>query len=212
MGHDILVWPEAAIPNYYQNAREFLDPIAEQAAIAETYADQRHSLSPGWQYAVSQQHFGPGRGRRGLTSNSDWFPLVNTYRWKDVMRGLIAFFDLPMSAFSPGPQNQAPLQAAGFRVAPYICYEIVYPDLVAKSARNADLLITISNDSWFGDSIGPLQHLQMAQMRALENGRYLIRGTNNGVSAIINHRGQIVAATEQFVETSLSGEVEDYAG
>jgi apolipoprotein N-acyltransferase len=129
-----------------------------------------------------------------------------------ALRGLIAFFDLPMSAFSAGPKNQQPLQAGGFRVAPYICYEIVYPDLVAQTARDADLLITISNDSWFGDSIGPLQHLQMAQMRALENGRYLIRGTNNGVSAIINHRGEIISATDQFVETSLSGEVETMLG
>ena len=89
---------------------------------------------------------------------------------------------------------------------------MVYPDQVALSARNADLLITISNDSWFGNSIGPLQHLQIAQMRALENGRYMIRGTNNGVSAIIDHRGQIVARTPQFVATALVGEVEVMLG
>ena len=93
-------------------------------------------------------------------------------------------------------------------MAPFICYEVVYPDLVARAAKQADLLVTISNDSWFGNSIGPLQHLQMAQMRALENGRYMIRGTNNGVSAIINHRGQIVAQTPQFISTTLLGEVQ----
>jgi len=125
-----------------------------------------------------------------------------------LLRGLIDFFDLPMSAFSPGPKNQDPLRAGGYRVAPFICYEVVYPDLVARSARRAELLVTISNDSWFGNSIGPLQHLQMAQMRALENGRYMIRATNNGVSAIINHRGQIVARTPQFIATTLHGKVE----
>jgi apolipoprotein N-acyltransferase len=83
---------------------------------------------------------------------------------------------------------------------------------VAASARNTDLMITISNDSWFGSSIGPLQHLQMAQMRALENGRYLIRGTNNGVSALIDHRGRIIARSEQFVATSLVGTVEVMLG
>jgi apolipoprotein N-acyltransferase len=129
-----------------------------------------------------------------------------------VLRGLIAFFDLPMSAFTAGPTGQAPLRAGAFRVAPYICYEIVYPDLVASGARDADLLITISNDSWFGDSIGPLQHLQMAQMRALENGRYLIRGTNNGVSAIINAQGEIVVASDRFVTTTLQGQVEAMLG
>ncbi len=104
------------------------------------------------------------------------------------------------------------LRAGAFRIAPVICYEIVYPELVARGARDADLLVTISNDSWFGDSIGPLQHLQMAQMRALENGRYLIRGTNNGVSAIINYRGEILAGSEQFVETSLRGDAETMLG
>ena len=110
------------------------------------------------------------------------------------------------------PEQQAPLRAGAFRVAPSICYEVVYPDLVAAGARDAELLITVSNDSWFGRSIGPLQHLEMARMRALENGRYLIRGTNNGVSAIIDHRGQLVASSEQFVETTLTGRAEVMLG
>lgn len=211
LGHDILVWPEAAIPNYYQNARDFLDPIAESAAAAETTLITGIPYRPegSMQYHNSILALGTGQGayhKQRLVPFGEYVPM------EGALRGLIAFFDLPMSAFSAGPKNQQPLQAGGFRVAPYICYEIVYPDLVAQTARNADLLITISNDSWFGDSIGPLQHLQMAQMRALENGRYLIRGTNNGVSAIINHRGEVVAATDQFVETSLSGEVEAMLG
>ena len=206
-GADILVWPEAAIPNYYQSAREFLDPIASRAEDNET------TLITGIPYLSDQQGtyhnsivaLGLGEGayhKQRLVPFGEYVPL------ESALRGLIAFFDLPMSAFSPGPKEQQPLRAGAYRVAPYICYEIVYPDQVARSARNADLLITISNDSWFGNSFGPLQHLQIAQMRALENGRYLIRGTNNGVSAIIDHRGQIVGRTRQFVETSLSGEVE----
>ncbi len=206
-GVDILVWPESAIPNYYQRAGEFLDPIAERAAAAET------SLISGIPYISSDSKsshnsiiaLGNGEGvyhKQRLVPFGEYVPL------EDLLRGLIAFFDLPMSSFSPGPGGQEALRAGGYRVAPFICYEVVYPDLVAQSANNADLLITISNDSWFGNSIGPLQHLQMAQMRALENGRYMIRATNNGVSAIINHRGQIIAETPQFVSATLRGEVE----
>ena len=88
----------------------------------------------------------------------------------------------------------------------------MYPDLVARGARNTALMVTISNDSWFGNSIGPLQHLQIARMRALENGRYLLRGTNNGVTAIIDHRGEVVARAPQFEETLLTGEVEVMLG
>ena len=211
LGNQILVWPEAAVPNYYQNARGFLDPIAAQAEMTGTTLitgiPHRSDNSQGYHNSIVA--LGAGSGvyhKQRLVPFGEYVPL------ESVLRGLIAFFDLPMSAFSPGPADQAPLQAGAYRVAPYICYEIIYPDLVASTARDADLMITISNDSWFGRSIGPLQHLQMARMRALENGRYLIRGTNNGVSAIIDHRGQIVQATDQFVETSLVGEVETMLG
>ncbi len=160
-------------------------------------------------YHNSIMALGSGEGvylKQRLVPFGEYVPL------EEQLRGLISFFDLPMSAFSPGPADQPPLRAGAFRIAPFICYEVVYPDLVASGARNADLLITISNDSWFGNSIGPLQHLQMAQMRALENGRYMIRGTNNGISAIIDHRGRITARTGQFVEESLSGKVEVMLG
>ena len=78
--------------------------------------------------------------------------------------------------------------------------------MAAKAAAVSDVLITVSNDSWFGGSIGPLQHLQMAQMRALENGRYVLRSTGSGVSAIINAKGLITNRSEQFEQTVLSGE------
>ena len=210
-GTDILVWPEAAIPNYLHRAQSFLQPIAERAANSETtlitgipYLDMETG-----NYYNSAVALGHGDGKfdkQHLVPFGEYVPLE---KW---LRGLIDFFDLPMSAFTPGATNQPPLRAGSYRVAPFICYEVVYPDQVALSARNADLLITISNDSWFGNSIGPLQHLQIAQMRALENGRYMIRGTNNGVSAIIDHRGQIVARTPQFVATALVGEVEVMLG
>jgi apolipoprotein N-acyltransferase len=130
-------------------------------------------------------------------------------RW---LRGLIDFFDLPMSDFSAGDRSQGALRAGNHRVAPLICYEVAYAGLAATSARNAELMVTISNDTWFGRSIGPLQHLQIARMRALENGRYVLRGTNNGVSAIIDHRGRVVARSEQFVETVLTGKAQVMLG
>lgn len=126
---------------------------------------------------------------------------------QEVLRGLIAFFDLPMSDFARGPADQPLLQAKGYQIAPYICYEVVYPEFAAGLAARSDLLLTISNDTWFGTSIGPLQHLQMAQMRALEAGRWMIRATNNGVTGLINPFGQITARIPQFERGILYGEV-----
>lgn len=210
-GYDIVVWPESAIPNLFQRSQLFLSPIAKQASDSETtlitgipFRNEDNDS-----YFNSIVALGDGDGvyhKQRLVPFGEYVPLENQ------LRGLIAFFDLPMSDFSAGPATQQPLRAGSYRVAPFICYEVVYPDLVADSASSADLLITISNDSWFGHSIGPLQHLQMAQMRALENGRYMIRGTNNGISAIIDDRGQIRTQTRQFVETTLHGEVEVMLG
>ncbi|MEJ6656566.1 MAG: apolipoprotein N-acyltransferase, partial [Pseudomonas sp.] len=131
---------------------------------------------------------------------------------EDLLRGVISFFDLPMSNFSRGPLQQEPLEAAGYRLAPMICYETVYPDFAGRLAARSELLLTISNDSWFGKSIGPLQHLQMARMRALESGRWMIRGTNNGVTALIDHQGQITARIPQFQQSVLRGDVQPRDG
>jgi apolipoprotein N-acyltransferase len=122
-----------------------------------------------------------------------------------LLRGLIEFFDLPMSHAGSGPLQQPLLKAGRWRVATAICYEIVYADLVRRDAREADVIVTISNDSWFGRSIGPHQHLQMARMRALENGRYVLRATNNGITAIIAPSGAVAAEVPQFEAVVLDG-------
>ena len=126
---------------------------------------------------------------------------------QDLLRGLIAFFDLPMSDFARGPADQSPLLAKGHRIAPFICYEVVYPEFAAALAADSDILLTVSNDAWFGTSIGPLQHLQMAQMRALEAGRWMIRATNNGMTVIIDPQGRIQFGLPQFERGVLYGEV-----
>jgi apolipoprotein N-acyltransferase len=211
LGRDLVIWPESAVPNYYQRAQSFLAPLAERAAQAGTTIITGIPYRPdgGEVYYNSVVALGAGSGiyhKQRLVPFGEYVPLER------YLRGLIAFFDLPMSSFSWGPAKQPPLRAGAYRIAPFVCYEIVYGDMVARDAREADLLVTVSNDTWFGSSIGPLQHLQIAQMRGRENGRYVLRATNNGVSAIIDHQGRIVAQTEQFVATTLTGEAEVMLG
>jgi apolipoprotein N-acyltransferase len=201
---DLVLWPESAIPRVYDIARGFLDPIDRRAAAAgSTLITGIPSANDAGSYYNSILALGQGEGlyhKQRLVPFGEYVPLE---QW---LRGLIAFFDLPMSNFSRGPADQGTLRAGSYRAAPFICYEIVYPGLVARGSRNADLLVTISNDTWFGASIGPLQHLEMARMRALENGRYLLRGTNNGVSSIIDYRGRVLVRTAQFEEATLVGD------
>lgn len=206
--NDIVIWPEAAIPSTYRNAKSFLDHMAKTASehnsslitgvpSLSTNNGKRHTHN-------SIIALGNGEGfyhKQRLVPFGEYVPL------EGLLRGLIRFFDLPMSAFSAGSSDQVPLKAAGITLAPLICYEVVYPELVSQSVPEADVLLTISNDAWFGDSIGPLQHLEMAQMRALETGRYLIRSTGSGVSAIVNERGQIMIRGKQFTREIIRGEV-----
>lgn len=211
IGTSLIIWPEAAIPNYFHRATPFLEPLGEQTAAAGTalITGIPHLSADGEGYHNSIVAMGTASGvyhKQRLVPFGEYVPLEN---W---LRGLIAFFDLPMSHFSQGPEGQALLRVRDLLVAPFICYEIVYPELVRQQSTQADFLITISNDSWFGESLGPLQHLQMARMRALENGRYLLRGTNNGVSAIINERGHVKSQTPQFETTVLRGKVLSMSG
>ena len=135
---------------------------------------------------------------------------------ESYLRGLIRFFDLPMSIISAGIADQPPLtisqQGQTYIAAPAICYEIAYPILVADLAKQANLIITLSNDAWFGESIGPWQHAEIAQTRALENRKPVLRVTNNGITASIDHRGNVVDALPQFQASALRTEITGMSG
>ena len=211
---ELIVWPETAVPVLKEYAEGYL------AVMARIASDRQAALITGVPLrqvnAAGERRFynaisvlGEGQGtylKQKLVPFGEYVPL------QDLLRGLIAFFNLPMSDFARGPAQQPLLQAKGLRLASYICYEAVYPEFAAELARDSDLLLTISNDTWFGRSIGPVQHLQMAQMRALEAGRWMIRATNNGISVLIDPQGRIQSRIPQFQAAILYGEVQAMQG
>ncbi|MDP0589616.1 MAG: apolipoprotein N-acyltransferase [Candidatus Endonucleobacter bathymodioli] len=210
---DLIVWPENAIPVSYSSAKDFLKLLDREAkskgATLVTGIPIDDLLSGGTQYYNGVISIGQGAGeyhKQKLVPFGEYVP------FEALLRGLISFFDLPMSNFSTGADNQPPLMVGKTIIAPYICYEVVYPDFVAKMAQDTGLLITISNDSWFGKSIGPEQHFQMARMRAIETGRYMIRSTNNGITAVINNYGQVVESIPRFEQGVLRGTAKVMSG
>ncbi|KAA0012525.1 apolipoprotein N-acyltransferase [Billgrantia pellis] len=202
-GADLIVWPEAALPMFEDEAEPLLaraQAHLEPDGALLTGILQREGRGLYYNSVIGLGNAEGGYRKAHLVPFGEYLPLE---RW---LRGTIAFFDLPMPAMTPGPSGQPPIHAAGIPIGNAICYEIIYADLVAERARKAELLLTVSNDTWFGESIGPLQHLQMARLRALENGRYVIRATNNGVTAVIDPQGRIVARAPQFETVALRAE------
>lgn len=214
-GRDLILWPETALPATQGQASKVLDQLESRAFDTGTtlitglpwYGD-----SPRYGEQVfhnSLMTVGPGEGtyhKQRLVPFGEYVPL------ESLLRGTIEFLSLPMSVFRPGPENQSPLQVANARTHPAICYEIAYADFVARHAGNTGFLLTVSNDAWFGHSLGPFQHHQIARMRALETGRELLRGTNNGITSIVDREGNIRKQARHYERDVLEGSVQPVTG
>ncbi|MQM32652.1 MAG: apolipoprotein N-acyltransferase, partial [Candidatus Accumulibacter phosphatis] len=124
----------------------------------------------------------------------------------------MAMANIPMSNFTAGAARQPPLQLAGQKVSVNICYEDAFGEEIIGALPAATLLVNISNVAWFGDSLAPAQHLQIAQMRALESGRMMLRATNTGMTAIVEVDGRIRSTLPPFTRGALVDKVQGYAG
>jgi apolipoprotein N-acyltransferase len=207
----IVIWPENAIPEFPRDAQAFL------ARLQKTALKHHSALLLGLpldnpvtgHYYNGAMVLGSGHGvyfKRHLVPFGEYVP------FHAVLGQLFQFLSIPMSNFSPGPAVQASLDMQNTPVALLICYETAYANLARTSALHATVLAAISDDSWFGDSLGPLQHEQIAQMRALETGRPILRDTNSGITSIINAKGDIVKRIPGFKAAVLTGQVQPMSG
>lgn len=209
----LILWPEAAITAWYHEvAGDYLPALrAEARAHGADIVLGIPVREPGTRrYFNSLVSLNDGPTgfyhKRHLVPFGDYLPL------EDQLRGLIRFFDLPMSGFSPGPSRQPLLQAAGLKLAATVCYEDAFGEELIGDLPEAALIVNATNNAWYGDSFAPRQALQMSRMRALETGRYLLRATTNGVSVIVDPRGSIRARSPQFQTYVLTGEAQAYRG
>lgn len=125
---------------------------------------------------------------------------------------IVHWLRIPLSAFTPGPARQAPIAAAGQKLAMNICYEDAFGREVIRQLPAATVLVNVSNDAWFGHSLAPWQHAQMSQARALETGRMALRATNTGVTAVIGRHGEMRAHLPEFTRGVLEAQLQGYAG
>ena len=125
---------------------------------------------------------------------------------------VLRWLSIPLSDFSRGAPDQPPLTVAGQRVAVNVCYEDVFGDEIARRAPESTLLVNMSNVAWFGDSLAPAQHLQIARLRAIETGRMHLTATNTGITAAIDRDGRVLKRLAQFTEGRLEIAAQGYSG
>ena len=207
---DLIVWPEAAVPDYLDNlSNEFWRDIEGHPADFIFGVLHRNTVDGEEQYynsvaAVTDQIM--IYRKQHLVPFGEYFPL----QW--LLGPLVRMLDIPMSEFTAWNSPQKPLEAAGNRFAVSICFEDAFPNEMRSQIAASGVLINVSEDVWFGDSFAPHQRLQMARFRSRETERPMIRSSNNGLSSLINWKGGIDSFAPQFVEHVVKGEVQPRTG
>ncbi|MEJ1469726.1 MAG: apolipoprotein N-acyltransferase [Candidatus Sedimenticola sp. (ex Thyasira tokunagai)] len=203
---DLIIWPETAVPSFAHLIDEgLLQPLQSEAIEHES---ELLIGIPVWkeetrQYFNTMLLLGEERGsyfKRHLVPFGEFMPLAK------LLSPITRWLNIPMSSFSAGDDTPPILKVAGYPAGISICYEDAFGSETIEALPQAAFLINTSNDAWFGDSLAPPQHLEIARMRALETGRYLLRSTNTGISAIIDHKGQLLATSPAFKQHVLTGE------
>jgi len=205
----LTVLPETALPVFLNEMpRDYLDAMTALAARQQgdllfgiVTGDRRRYANSGVSLGASgEQHY----DKSHLVPFGEFIP--PGFAW------FMSMANIPMSDFARGAEEQKPMRLAGLNAAINICYEDAFGEEIIRALPAADVLINISNVAWFGDSLAPPQHLQIARMRALETGRMMLRATNTGMTAIVGADGRVNQVLPPFTRAALSGDVRAYTG
>ena len=208
---ELVLWPETAVPTFYRRVADRLNNFGK-----EMEAEGAHIVTGVFtldtetrRYYNAVRPLGFNRmayHKQRLVPFGEYMPL------RGYLEFLERYIQIPMSDIAPGVPDQAPLEVGNIRLGASVCYEAAYPGVMRRMAVRADVLVNVSNDGWFGDSTAPHQHLQIARLRARETARPMLRATNTGITAIINHRGEIVSRGPQFEVTVVEARIDPRAG
>lgn len=207
-GRDLIVWPETAISAFqFQVDEAFLQPLETQL---KRHAS--HLVFGVVRLDAEQKHYFNAMVALGNEQRDSYFkrhlvPFTEYLPFKSLLQPLVQIFTIPMSDFSRGRAVKPLMQVGPHQAGLSICYEDAFGVEMSQALPEAAYLINASNDAWFGRSLAPPQHLQIARMRALEMGRYLLRATNTGISAIIGPKGELKATAPLQEMAVVTGQI-----
>jgi apolipoprotein N-acyltransferase len=205
LGRRLIVWPESAPPDLANNLLPYIKQVYGEA----------HARGSGLVFGVvraddQDRYF---NSVLAIDETISWYdkshlvPFAEFFPVPAFVRAWLRLMSLPYSDFTRGARNQAPLAAGGLKLGATVCYEDAYGSSMLGVLHQADALVNVTNDAWFGHSTARHQHFQIARMRAMEAGRYLIRAANDGISGIIGPRGEVVARAPEFTPYVLESAV-----
>lgn len=207
----LVIWPEGAVADIYQNQSKFFDSL-------QPFLTQHNMTLMAGVILSNIDNSQYYNGMVKLNNNTQFYakrhlvPFGEYVPFSQWLGSIMRFLDIPMSNFAPGPSDQTLFSVNNLLIAPFLCYEIAYPGLVLSSLPEANILLTASDDSWFGDSWAAAQQLQIAQMRSIEVAREQLVVANTGYTGIIDERGRITAMLPRDTIGALNGHVQGLQG
>jgi apolipoprotein N-acyltransferase len=208
----LIILPETALPMFYRDVpKNYLAALTTHARLNGgdlLFGVPEHTDGSVYYNSVVSIGKSPSQTYRKhhLVPFGEFLPFKPLFGW------VLDVLDIPLSDFTRGPSYQKPMAVAGQQVAVDICYEDGFGGEIIRQLPQATLLVNVSNDAWFGHSIALDQHLQMSQARALETGRYMLRATNTGITAVIDTKGRVVARAPAFTRATVNDIVSGYQG
>ncbi|MDO9048879.1 MAG: apolipoprotein N-acyltransferase [Methylobacter sp.] len=209
---NVVIWPETAIPAYLDQVKDaFLAPLGNDAKLHNTdliisVPVQEQSPTRNFNAVITL-----GK-EEGMYRKTHLLPFGEYLPLQPLSGFVLNMINIRLGNFTPGAVNQPLLKAGGYPFITLICYEDVFGNLSSRGLPDAAYLVNVTNDGWFGNSIEPHQHLQMARMRAMETGRFLLRATNTGMTAVVSPKGEIINQAPLFQETALTGTITPMGG
>ncbi|WP_067563789.1 apolipoprotein N-acyltransferase [Halofilum ochraceum] len=208
---ELVIWPETAVPTFYRRVADRLNEFGKAMETENTrVVTGVFTLDPETRrYYNAVRPLGINRmayRKQRLVPFGEYMPL------RSYLEFLERYIQIPMSDIAPGVPGQAPLEVGANRLGASVCYEAAYPGVIRRMAVDANVLVNVSNDGWFGDSTAPHQHLQIARLRSMETARPMLRATNTGITAIIDHQGEVISRGPQFEVAVVEARIDPRAG